>query len=147
MRSRRTVRSALQRRWPLGVIAVFVLVIALSATADLQIKITSSMPLGLCCEVTPRLERGVLSESSERLAKAEDRHVEEIRRKREARLRQRGAEKRAWTNHRCSAQGAHRLDLTSAERVGPSAGSASHRRGADRPGIALSGRRSLGPIC
>ena len=108
----------MQRRWPLGVIAVFALVIALSTAADPRINTTFSMPLGLCCEVTPRLERGVLLESSERLAKAEDRHVEEIRREGAACLRRRDAEKRAWTDHRRSAEGAHRLNLTSAGRVG-----------------------------
>jgi len=65
----------------------------------------------------PDLLLGVLLESSERLAKAEDRHVEDIRRKGAARLRQRGAEKRAWTNHRRAAEVVHRLDLTSGEMV------------------------------
>jgi len=60
VRSRRTIRFALQRRWPLGVIAVFLLVIELSAAADLRINTTSSMPLGLYSEVTPCLERGAL---------------------------------------------------------------------------------------
>jgi conjugative transfer signal peptidase TraF len=58
--SRTTSRFALQRRWPLGVIAILVLVIGLSDAVDLRINTTASMPLGLYREVTPRLERGTL---------------------------------------------------------------------------------------
>jgi len=62
----------------------------------------------------PDLLLGLLLGLAERLPQVTPSRLEEVARRGAARLRARGAEKRAWTNHR-RAVDVHRLDLTRAE--------------------------------